>query len=141
MLEKLVEGYFIKTLDNLIFEVKGVIHPNDRIIAYVRYVPNIVSSDSVPRFQKIYDLYEREKYLKDNIHVIVDKLKEDSEDTAYYFVEVLDYMREMLHSLTFINYPAYQHVDNNHKPLIEEQIEELKSPSLVTEEEIEKTED
>ena len=66
MLEKLVEGYFIKTLDNLIFEVKGVIHPNDRIIAYVRYVPNIVSSDSVPRFQKIYDLYEREKYLKDN---------------------------------------------------------------------------
>ncbi|MBE0525993.1 hypothetical protein E4H12_01300 [Candidatus Thorarchaeota archaeon] len=66
MLEKLVEGYFVKTLDNLIFEVKGVVHPNDRIIAYVRYVPDIVSSESVQSFQKIYDLREREEYLKDN---------------------------------------------------------------------------
>lgn len=66
MLEKLVEGYFVTTSDNLIFEVKGVVHPNDRVIAYVRYVPNIVSSESIPRYQKIYDLPEREKYLKDN---------------------------------------------------------------------------
>ncbi|MGY5857925.1 MAG: nucleotidyltransferase domain-containing protein [Candidatus Thorarchaeota archaeon] len=66
MLEKLVEGYFVTTLDNLIFEVKGVVHPNDRIIAYVRYVPNIVSSESTPRFQKLYELHEREKFLKDN---------------------------------------------------------------------------
>ncbi len=58
MEEKLVEGYFIKTSDNLIFEVKGVIHPHDRIIAYVRYVPNSDSS-----FRKIYDLREREEYL------------------------------------------------------------------------------
>lgn len=67
------------------------------------------------------------KYLKDNINIIVDKLKEDSEDTAYYFVEVLDYMREMLHSLSYINGPSYDHVNNNHKPLVEEQIEELNS--------------
>ncbi|TFH11874.1 MAG: hypothetical protein E4H14_00015 [Candidatus Thorarchaeota archaeon] len=66
MLENLVEGYFVKTLDNLIFEVKGVVHPIDRIIAYVRYVPDIVSSESVLSFQKIYDLREREEYLKDN---------------------------------------------------------------------------
>ena len=58
MEEKLVEGYFIKTSDNLIFEVKGVVHPHDRIIAYVRYVPNLDSS-----FRKIYDLREREEYL------------------------------------------------------------------------------
>ncbi len=67
------------------------------------------------------------KYLKDNINVIVDKLKEDSENTAYYFVEVLDYMREILHSLSFINGPIYDHVNNNHKPLIEIQIQELTS--------------
>ena len=66
VLEKLVEGYFVTTLDNLIFEVKGVVHPNDRIIAYVRYVPNIVSAESKPIFQKIYNLSEREKFLTDN---------------------------------------------------------------------------
>jgi len=57
--------------------------------------------------------------------VIVDKLKEESVDTAYYFVTTLDYMREMLHSITFIVNPAFDHVDNNHKPLIPGQIEEL----------------
>ena len=65
VLEKLVEGYFVTTLDNLIFEVKGVVHPTDRIIAYVRYVPNVISSESEPKFQKIYNLQEREKFLKE----------------------------------------------------------------------------
>ena len=66
------------------------------------------------------------KYLKDHIKVIIDKLREESTDTAYYFVEVVDYMREMLHSISFIIGPALEHVDNNHKPLLKEQIEELR---------------
>ena len=66
------------------------------------------------------------KYLKDHLKVIVDKLREESTDTAYYFVEVLDYMREMLHSISFIIGPALEHVDNNHKPLLKVQIEELR---------------
>ena len=66
------------------------------------------------------------KYLKDHINIIIDKLREGSEDNAYYFVQVLDFMREMLHSISFITSPVYEHVDNNHKPLIDEQIAELK---------------
>jgi len=66
------------------------------------------------------------KYMKDHINVIVEKLREDSMDTAYYFVQVLDYLREMLHSISFILGPALNHVDNNHKPLIKEQIDELR---------------
>ncbi len=68
----------------------------------------------------------RTKYLKDHIGLIVDKLREEATDTAYYFVQVLDYMREMLHSISFIVGPALEHVDNNHKPLLKEQIKELK---------------
>ena len=67
------------------------------------------------------------KYLKDHINIIVDKLREGSEDTAYYFVQVLDFMREMLHSISFITGPVYEHVDNNHKPLIPDQISELRN--------------
>ncbi|MFW9926629.1 MAG: nucleotidyltransferase domain-containing protein [Candidatus Thorarchaeota archaeon] len=61
--ESLIEGCFIVTTDNLIFEVKGVIHPKIRIIAYLRYVPSIESNTG---FRKVYDLKEREKYLKKN---------------------------------------------------------------------------
>ena len=67
------------------------------------------------------------KYLKDNINIIVDKLRKGSEDTSYYFVQVLDFMREILHSISFINTPVYDHIDNNHKPLVKEQIVELKN--------------
>ena len=58
--------------------------------------------------------------------MVVDKIKQDAEDTAYYFVEVLDYMREALHSISFVVNPAYEHVSNNHKPLVDEQIAELR---------------
>lgn len=61
--ERLVEGYFIKTIEDLVFEVKGVVHPKDRTIAYLRYVPDTKSKSG---FQKIYDLHERENYLKQN---------------------------------------------------------------------------
>lgn len=66
------------------------------------------------------------KYLKDHINLIVDKLKKDSTNTAYYFVQVLDYMREMLHAISYINRPAIEHFENNHKPFNEAQITELK---------------
>ncbi len=77
--------------------------------------------------KEIAKITTKTKYLKDNIHVIVDKLKEDSENSAYYFVEVMDYMREMLHSINFVNTPIYEHVDNNHKPFIPDQLDELKA--------------
>lgn len=54
------------TDDGLIFEVKGNIHPEDRIIAYLRYVRdekgNRVSNDG-ERYRKIYGLEERESFL------------------------------------------------------------------------------
>ncbi|MFX1481900.1 MAG: hypothetical protein ACFFCP_01780 [Promethearchaeota archaeon] len=61
VLEDPVEGFFVKTVDNLIFEVKGVVHPENRIIAYLRYVP---SPESSTGFRKVYNLEEREEYLR-----------------------------------------------------------------------------
>jgi len=64
-----LEGYFIVTHDNHIFEVKGVLQPKDRVIAYLRYIPdnqgNRSSIDGIT-FSKIYSLDKREKYLKKN---------------------------------------------------------------------------
>jgi Na+/phosphate symporter len=72
------------------------------------------------------EMAARTKYLKDHINIIIDRLREESVDSAYYLVEVLDYMREMVHSISFFSQPALDHVDNNHKPLREDQIAELK---------------
>ena len=75
--------------------------------------------------KKVDDITKRVKYVKDHINVIVEKLREESIDSGYYFVQVVDYLREMVHSIEFIVKPALNHVDNNHKPLIKEQFAEL----------------
>lgn len=61
-----VEGYFIMTDDDLLFEVKGVVHPKDRIIAYLRYIQDKHGdrqSRSGTRFRKVYSLKERDEIL------------------------------------------------------------------------------
>ena len=96
---------------------------------YTSFIDGLEAEDvkKLKRAKKDIDkITSKIKYLKDHIKVIVDKLREESIDTAYYFVEVVDYMREMLHSISFIVGPALEHVENNHKPLLKEQVEELR---------------
>ena len=33
------EGDYIKTFKKLIFDVKGLVHPSNRIVAFIRYFP------------------------------------------------------------------------------------------------------
>jgi len=62
------EGYFIVTEEGLVFEVKGIVHPEDRYIAYLRYIPDEFGDrQSMGRkYSKIYDIKEREKFLSRN---------------------------------------------------------------------------
>jgi Na+/phosphate symporter len=73
------------------------------------------------------EITKKTKYLKSNLSIVVDKISEDSLDAGYFYVQVLDYMREMLHSLEFVIKPSLEHVSNNHKPLVKEQIAELRN--------------
>jgi len=117
------ENIAAKSTKTIIKNLRKVIVEYDNIIIGLE-------TEDVKKLRKakkdIDKITAKTKYLKDHLKVIVDKLREESTDTAYYFVEVLDYMREMLHSISFIVGPALEHVDNNHKPLLKEQIEELR---------------
>jgi len=68
----------------------------------------------------------RTKYLKDNVGSIIEKLKNDNEND-FNFVQVLDYLREILHNASYIVKPCIEHVANNHKPLLEVQTKEFMS--------------
>lgn len=65
------------------------------------------------------------KRLKNNTYKTIHQLNEDLIETGHYYVQVLDYLREIAHCITFIVQPSLEHVDNNHKGLIPEQITEL----------------
>lgn len=67
------------------------------------------------------------KRYKSNIYSTLNKLQSDYIETGHYYVQVIDYLREIAHSLSFITQPAFEHIDNNHKGLLKEQVIELKA--------------
>ena len=75
--------------------------------------------------REVEKINKKTKALKDNISDTISHLEESSIDTGHYYVQVLDYLREMAHSISFLNKPCLDHVDNNHKALLEVQVEEL----------------
>ncbi len=71
------------------------------------------------------ELNKKAKFLKDNVHLTIERFEEDSIDTGHFYVQVLDFLREITRSVYFIAKSAATHVDNNHKGLLPEQVQEL----------------
>ena len=70
-------------------------------------------------------LNKKVKYMKDTINKTIIDLREDSIETGHYYVQVLDYLREIAHDITYITLPVFEHIDNNHKGIIPSQLDEL----------------
>ncbi|HEC42338.1 MAG TPA: phosphate permease [Bacteroides sp.] len=79
--------------------------------------------------KEIKELNKEVKFLKNNIFQTISKLQEDEIESGHYYVQVLDYLRETAHSLTFIADPIAIYIDNNHPPLIKGQQDDLQELS------------
>ncbi|HEX7483209.1 MAG TPA: hypothetical protein VF350_07065, partial [Candidatus Bathyarchaeia archaeon] len=62
------EGDLIKTRSNVVFDVKGLVHPPHKIIAFPRFIPSPQGTrqgkDTL--YGKVYSLSDRFKYLQEN---------------------------------------------------------------------------
>lgn len=95
---------------------------------YFSSVLNLIKEDRgkmKKTLKKIEELNQLAKDLKYNIYPTLKKLEEDSVETGPYYVQILDYLREIAHCLRFIGDPVYEYIDNNHPPLIKEQVKDL----------------
>jgi phosphate/sulfate permease len=70
-------------------------------------------------------LNKKSKKQKNKILNTISKI-EEAVDSGHFYVQMIDYQRELAHSLNFFLEPLYEHVNNNHKPFIPIQYEELK---------------
>ena len=63
---KFREGDFIETKEKLIFDVKGLVHPPRKVIAFVRYIPDPKGDREKfgLKYKKIYELSERYEFLR-----------------------------------------------------------------------------
>jgi predicted nucleotidyltransferase len=62
------EGDLIKTRSNVVFDVKGLVHPVDKIIAFPRFIPSPTGTrhGKETTYGKVYSLSDRFKYLQEN---------------------------------------------------------------------------
>jgi len=67
MMQRAREGDMVETVEGLIFDVKGFVHPPDKIVAYLRYVesPNGDRRKGEKTYIKVYSISEREEILKE----------------------------------------------------------------------------
>jgi Na+/phosphate symporter len=65
------------------------------------------------------------KKLKYNVFSVLKQLEANSIETGHYYVQVIDYLRELAHSLEFVSRPSLQHIENQHRGLTREQQAEL----------------
>ena len=64
--KRVIEGFAVETKDGLIFTVKGLLHPPERLIAYIRYAPDPAGRRrrDGKRYRRLYHFDEQEALLK-----------------------------------------------------------------------------
>ncbi|MCF8304517.1 MAG: inorganic phosphate transporter [Bacteroidales bacterium] len=125
------------TEDVTVLEGENVLEGSQKtIVKHINKIPGLYD-DMLHAFYKedrkrlkkirkdIIDLDKKVKKQRDNINLTIERLKEDSVETGHYYVQVIDYLREIAHATHYIIDPVYEHVENVHKGFIEIQIEEL----------------
>jgi Na+/phosphate symporter len=68
---------------------------------------------------------KRAKKLKDDVFNIIEELQQDQIETSHFYVQVVDYLREMAHSLNYAVKPVLTHFENRHKPFDSDQISQF----------------
>ncbi len=68
---------------------------------------------------------KKAKKNKDRVYSTLQKLAEGPVDTSHFYVQIMDYKREMAHAVHFLIEPMVEHLENNHKPFTAEQSIEL----------------
>jgi len=71
------------------------------------------------------ELNNSTKKQKTGLHTTISKLQQDSVETGHFYVQILDYQRELAHCMTYIVDPIHEHVENNHRSILPQQSEEL----------------
>jgi Na+/phosphate symporter len=74
---------------------------------------------------EIEEFNQRAKRLKANTYRVIQHLQHDSIETGHYYVQIVDYLREMAHSIKYVVRPLTEHLMDNHKPFAEDQNVEM----------------
>jgi len=62
---------------------------------------------------------------KSKIYQTINSMPSDSVEASYFYILTLDYLKELAYTINYMAEPVFNHVDNNHKPVLPTQAVEL----------------
>ncbi len=71
------------------------------------------------------EMYDQCHQIKYSLMPVLRDMKGSGLEFSLYYIQVVDYLNEMAKALVHITRPAFNHIDNNHKGLSEEQTNDL----------------
>ena len=81
MLMRAREGDFVESVDRLIFDVKGLVHPKNKVIAFLRYFPEKkgLRERGKSTYSKVYSLSKRSRFLSEKFpnYIIYDPVLDE----------------------------------------------------------------
>ncbi len=108
---------------------KYLLYVLESVEAVLKDYLNGLATEDRKLLRKAYDdfeiVYEKTTSLKKSLNRTVDRLTDPALESGYYYARVLENLRNVANSTFFIISPSFKHINNNHKPLTEEQHEEL----------------
>jgi len=107
-------------------------HLTEILGAFIRILKNTFDGLATEDLEKLNTTYrefkqiERKTWqLKNGASAALDRLVENELEAGHMYILVVDYLNEMSKHVSNITKASLNHVDNNHKPLLPEQNEEL----------------
>ena len=110
-------------LDEVCHMMKVTTKIYDRTLVAVFKEDRRALKDLVRESDEIYTQCHKIKY---SLMPALRKMKGSGLELSLYYIQVVDYLNEMAKSLVHITRPAFDHIDNNHKGMSEQQTEDLK---------------
>jgi hypothetical protein len=114
------------TIDNVVVEVCKMMKSSTQI--YDRTMVAVLKEDRKALRELVREsteCYEHTNKLKYSIMPALRRMKSSSVEVSLYYVQVVDYLSEITKAILHITRPAYEHIDNNHKGLSQEQVDDL----------------
>ncbi|HZL11637.1 MAG TPA: inorganic phosphate transporter [Prolixibacteraceae bacterium] len=130
LLEKAEDNEVIPTVISM-FESnnKGITKSLNAIsVIFRETIKGLIKEDRKDLKKLLQNSVELEQKLankKSKIHQTINSLPPDSVEASHYYVLTLDYLKELAHCTNYLTEPVFNHVDNNHKPILPSQADEL----------------
>ncbi|NNE66167.1 MAG: phosphate permease [Pyrinomonadaceae bacterium] len=127
--EKGIAEGSLTTSDVLGIVSRGMDSISTQLMTTVDDTLNALEKEKLSDLTKIYKRFSEHRRRTQRVKYLMSEALEKIEDdeAAHFYILSADYLNEMAEHVYRIIKPARDHVDNNHKPLLPEQIEELRA--------------